>query len=125
MYVPGGPLASHPVPTPFQSGPNVPWVSEGPSPGINGQQGNLQLEGLATDGAIQAIAVNPTNTNIMYVATVNGGIWLIIVRHQRSYAHRHLRGVYNISKQLIGVSRHRLRRIRRIDRRDLVVDVCR
>jgi len=49
------------------------WVSEGPSPGINGQETvppNNQI-----NGAIQAIAVNPTNPNIMYVATVNGGIW--------------------------------------------------
>jgi hypothetical protein len=33
------------------------------------------LKGLNTDGATQAIAVNPTNPNIMYVATVNGGVW--------------------------------------------------
>ena len=52
MYVPGATLAAQPVPTPFQSGPNVTWVSEGPSPGSNGQQGNLKLGGLATDGAI-------------------------------------------------------------------------
>ena len=54
MYVPGATLAAQPVPTPFQSGPNVTWVSEGPSPGINGQQGpsgNYQLGGLNTDCA--------------------------------------------------------------------------
>jgi hypothetical protein len=59
-------------------GGGVTWVSEGPSPGINGQQGpsgKYDLGGLNTDGAIQAIAVNPDNPNIMYVATVNGGVW--------------------------------------------------
>jgi VCBS repeat-containing protein len=49
------------------------WVSEGPSPGINGQESvppNNQI-----NGAIQAIAVDPTNPDIMYVGSVNGGIW--------------------------------------------------
>jgi hypothetical protein len=49
------------------------WINEGPSPGINGQESvapNNQI-----NGAIQAIAVHPTNPNIMYVGSVNGGIW--------------------------------------------------
>ncbi|HEX8165654.1 MAG TPA: FG-GAP-like repeat-containing protein [Beijerinckiaceae bacterium] len=49
------------------------WVSEGPGPGINGQESvapNNQI-----NGAIQAIAVHPTDPNIMYVGSVNGGIW--------------------------------------------------
>jgi hypothetical protein len=49
------------------------WVSEGPAPGINGQETvgpNNQV-----NGAIQGIAVDPTNANIMYVGSVNGGIW--------------------------------------------------
>jgi photosystem II stability/assembly factor-like uncharacterized protein len=49
------------------------WVSEGPSPAINGQE--TVPPNNQTNGAIQAIAVDPTNANIMYVATVNGGIW--------------------------------------------------
>jgi hypothetical protein len=49
------------------------WVSEGPGPGINGQETvapNNQI-----NGAIQAIAVNPTDPDVMYVGSVNGGIW--------------------------------------------------
>jgi hypothetical protein len=49
------------------------WINEGPSPGINGQETvapNNQI-----NGAIQAIAVHPTDPNIMYVGSVNGGIW--------------------------------------------------
>jgi hypothetical protein len=49
------------------------WLSKGPAPGINGQENvppNNQI-----NGAIQAIAVDPTNANVMYVGSVNGGIW--------------------------------------------------
>jgi len=49
------------------------WIGEGPGPGINGQETvapNNQI-----NGAIQAIAVDPTNPDIMYVGSVNGGIW--------------------------------------------------
>ena len=57
------------------AGPAAPnfWISEGPSPGINGQENvppNNQI-----NGAIQAIAVHPTDPNVMYVGSVNGGIW--------------------------------------------------
>ena len=40
------------------------WVSEGPVTGTS-----------QINGAIQAIAVHPTDPNIMYVGSVNGGIW--------------------------------------------------
>ncbi len=49
------------------------WVDQGPSPGINGQENvppNNQI-----NGAVQAIAVNPTNADEMYIGAVNGGIW--------------------------------------------------
>src|SRR5437764_4424632 len=57
----------------FQAAPLNFWVSEGPAPGIHGQETvapNNQI-----NGAIQAIVVHPTNANIMYVGSVNGGIW--------------------------------------------------
>jgi hypothetical protein len=59
--------------TPF--GPAAPnfWVSEGPSPGIHGQENVLPNNQI--NGAIQAIAVHPTDPNVMYVGSVNGGIW--------------------------------------------------
>lgn len=49
------------------------WVAEGPGPGINGQE-NVPPNDQIT-GAIQAVAVDPSNANNMYVGTVNGGIW--------------------------------------------------
>ena len=49
------------------------WISEGPAPGIIGQE--IVLPNNQINGAIQAIAVDPTNANIMYVGSVNGGIW--------------------------------------------------
>jgi VCBS repeat-containing protein len=49
------------------------WVSEGPGPGINGQE-NVPPDN-QIGGAIQAFVVDPTNPNIMYVGAVNGGIW--------------------------------------------------
>jgi Cadherin-like/FG-GAP-like repeat len=66
--------SSEPVFAPL-AGPAAPnfWVSEGPSPGINGQENvppNNQI-----NGAIQAIAVHPTDPTVMYVGSVNGGIW--------------------------------------------------
>jgi hypothetical protein len=57
------------------AGPAAPnfWVSEGPSPGINGQENVLPNNQI--NSAIQAIAVHPTDPNVMYVGSVNGGIW--------------------------------------------------
>ena len=50
-----------------------PWVSQGPAPGINGQE-NVPPDN-QINGAVQAIAVHPTNADIMYVGSVNGGVW--------------------------------------------------
>jgi hypothetical protein len=66
-----GPIAQNPDFSPAATG-NF-WVSEGPGPGINGQESvapNNQI-----NGAIQAIAVHPTDPTIMYMGSVNGGIW--------------------------------------------------
>ena len=49
------------------------WISQGPAPGINGQVDVPPDDQI--NGAIQAIVVNPTNANEMYVGSVNGGIW--------------------------------------------------
>src|SRR5262249_29660889 len=49
------------------------WLSEGTAPGIHG--GETVSPNNQVNGAIQAIAVDPTNANIMYVGSVNGGIW--------------------------------------------------
>ena len=49
------------------------WVSEGPAPGIGGQETVPPDDQI--NGAIQAIVVDPSNADVMYVASVNGGVW--------------------------------------------------
>ena len=53
------------------------WIAEGPAPITDGG-GNVIGPTPATtlkDGADNAIAVDPTNSKHLFVATVNGGIW--------------------------------------------------
>ena len=57
-----------------QSG-TVEWISQGPAQTIGGQVEGLELQGNPVSGAIQAIAVDPSDPNIVYVASVNGGVW--------------------------------------------------
>ena len=49
------------------------WINEGPAPGIDGQEDVAPDDQI--NGAIQAIAVDPTNADVMYIGSVNGGIW--------------------------------------------------
>jgi photosystem II stability/assembly factor-like uncharacterized protein len=49
------------------------WQALGPGPSHSGQ-----VEGITNRevvGAVQAIAAHPTDANILYIASVNGGIW--------------------------------------------------
>lgn len=49
------------------------WVSAGPSPIVNGQS-----EGITNNpviGAIQAIVPHPQNADVLWIGSVNGGIW--------------------------------------------------
>jgi hypothetical protein len=57
--------------TPAGSAPR--WVEEGPGPILNGQ--TLIPPNNPVSGAINAIAVGPTNPDLLYVGTVNGGVW--------------------------------------------------
>lgn len=50
------------------------WSEQGPSSVINGQQTNITPNN-EVNGAIRAVAINPTNANQIFVATINGGIW--------------------------------------------------
>lgn len=49
------------------------WVAQAPGPNTRGQVENID-EGEVV-GAIKAVAVHPTNADIVYVGAVNGGIW--------------------------------------------------
>jgi Ca2+-binding RTX toxin-like protein len=50
------------------------WVAAGPAPANNGQSLNITPNG-EISGAVQGIATHPTNPDIAYIGTVNGGIW--------------------------------------------------
>src|SRR5438128_3422224 len=50
------------------------WIDQGPGPILNGN-GVQGIPGRPEDGAVEAVAVDPTNANIVYAGTVNGGIW--------------------------------------------------
>jgi hypothetical protein len=49
------------------------WVAQGPSPATGGQVENLS-EG-EVSGALKSIAVHPSAPNVIYVGSVNGGVW--------------------------------------------------
>ena len=49
------------------------WESQGPGPVTGGQ--TVGLIGNPVTGAVDAIAVHPTNSNIIYLGTVGGGVW--------------------------------------------------
>ena len=53
------------------------WVPLGPAPAINGQdEGITTPEGAnPVAGAINGIATSATDANVVYVASVNGGVW--------------------------------------------------
>ena len=50
------------------------WTAQGPGPTRNGQVENI-LPNNEVVGAIQTVAAHPTDSNILYVGGVNGGIW--------------------------------------------------
>lgn len=53
------------------------WLAQGPAPIENGNNVILTAPGQnrPQDAAVQAIAVDPSNANRAFIATVNGGIW--------------------------------------------------
>ena len=51
------------------------WVSQGPGPTSGGQVSGMDAQNSPVYGAIERIAVNPTNSNTMLIGTVNGGVW--------------------------------------------------
>lgn len=62
-----------PPPRPELRGVGPTWTSVGPSP-TRSAQINVPPDHLIS-GAVNAVAPHPTDANILYAATVNGGIW--------------------------------------------------
>jgi len=58
--------------TPAVSAPR--WVEEGPGPILNSTLATVPGNNPAS-GAINAIAASRTNPDLVYVGTVNGGVW--------------------------------------------------
>lgn len=50
------------------------WLAQGPAPMANAQVQNIIPTNPAC-GAIQVVVAHPTNTNLLYIGSVNGGIW--------------------------------------------------
>ncbi|HET7542585.1 MAG TPA: hypothetical protein VFK05_22095, partial [Polyangiaceae bacterium] len=52
------------------------WVAQGPGPMLNGQASTWPpTDKNPVSGAIQAVATHPSNANIAYVGSINGGVW--------------------------------------------------
>ena len=53
------------------------WVGEGPAPinDPNGADAIVLSPNNPTSGAVTGVAASPTNPNLLYVATDNGGVW--------------------------------------------------
>jgi subtilisin-like proprotein convertase family protein len=49
------------------------WIAQGPGPITNGATMNITNRPVA--GALNAVVAHPTNADILWVASVNGGIW--------------------------------------------------
>jgi hypothetical protein len=51
----------------------VSWVEQGPGPDLNG--GTEGIPNNPVSGAVNAIAIDPTDADVIYAGTVNGGVW--------------------------------------------------
>ncbi|HEY7182280.1 MAG TPA: hypothetical protein VIC84_12715, partial [Blastocatellia bacterium] len=60
--------------TPITSAVGGKWIAQGPGPTRNGQVENISPNNEVV-GAIQTLAPHPTDSSILYVGAVNGGIW--------------------------------------------------
>jgi hypothetical protein len=69
----GGSASSPASPAPALAGGT--WTSIGPAPVTNGQTADVPMP---VSGRIAALAADPTNANIIYVAAAGGGVWKTI-----------------------------------------------
>ncbi|HVF61638.1 MAG TPA: RTX toxin [Thermoanaerobaculia bacterium] len=54
--------------------PGTKWKAQGPGPAVDGQIENVPPNNPIT-GAIHTVLAHPTNANILYIGSVNGGVW--------------------------------------------------
>ena len=70
-------LEARDVPAIVQT-PIIKWEPVGPDPTINAQVSNIDTKSTVPNpavGAIEEIALHPTDANIAFVASANGGVW--------------------------------------------------
>lgn len=71
-WLPVAPAEIEP-PAPPTSSNLVNWIASGPTAIFGGQTENVPGERVS--GAVNALLLHPTNANIAWIGTVNGGIW--------------------------------------------------
>ena len=75
VFAPGGKGVKSLLPgLPLETGfPCLKWIPQGPGLSTNGDANILPDH--QTAGGVSAIAPHPTDSNILYIGTVNGGVW--------------------------------------------------
>jgi photosystem II stability/assembly factor-like uncharacterized protein len=51
------------------------WVEQGPGPIFNGDVAGMEAQHNPVTGAVEVLAPDSTNPDVLYAGTVNGGIW--------------------------------------------------
>src|SRR3954469_14202547 len=51
------------------------WVEQGPGPILNGDVEGMGAQHGSVAGAVEALAPEPGNPDVLYAGSVNGGIW--------------------------------------------------
>ena len=54
--------------------PSGTWVPQGPGPTLGGEV-TLPQQSNPVAGAVKVVLAHPEDVNILYIGTVNGGIW--------------------------------------------------
>ncbi len=51
------------------------WQSQGPAPALDGQSEGMTTQRNPVTGAVRVVLPHPSDPNILYAGTVNGGVW--------------------------------------------------
>lgn len=54
------------------------WQAQGPAPATGGQVAGLAAQNSPVHGAVHALAAHPSDADILYAGTVNGGVWMTL-----------------------------------------------
>ena len=66
------PVVAHGQPPPLNA--NKKWTAQGPGPAVGGQSENAAPDDAIT-GAIHVVLPHPTDRKVLYIGSVNGGVW--------------------------------------------------